>query len=84
MQGENGDASVDNGLIGTVWDGESGMNGGGGSNIHTLASVRGMASENLLCSLREPILALLDDDLEGQDGGRGGWLGGRGYMYNYS
>ena len=72
MQGENGDASVDNGLIGTVWEGESGMNGGGGSNIHTLASVRGMAGENLLCSLREPILALLDDDLEGQDEGRGG------------
>ena len=72
MQGKNGDASVDNGLVGTVWEGESGMNGGGGSNIHTLTSVRGMAGENLLCSPREPILALCDDDLEGQDWGRGG------------
>ena len=48
MQGKNGDANVESGLVDPVREGESGMNGESSINIYTLVGVKWMAGERLL------------------------------------
>ena len=55
MQGRNGDTDVENGLVDTVGEGESGPNGESSINIYTVSGVRWIASEKLLCSTRSPV-----------------------------
>jgi len=40
LQGRNGDADVENGLVGTVREGESGMNEENSINIYTLSCIK--------------------------------------------
>ena len=51
----NRDADVENGLVDTVGEGESGMNEGSSSNIYTLSEMRWIAGEKLLCSTGSPV-----------------------------
>ena len=48
LQGRNGDEDVENGLVGTVQDGESGMNGENSINICTLSYEKWIAGKKLL------------------------------------
>ena len=70
LQGEDGDTDVENGLVDTVGEGESGMNEGSSINIYTLSDIRWIAGEKLH---RKSSLVLCDD-LVGWAGGRGGRL----------
>ena len=54
MQGRNGDADVENGLVDTVGEGESETNGET-INIYTLSGVRWIVGEKLLCSIGSPV-----------------------------
>ena len=51
--GKNGDADVENGLVDTVEEGESGVYGESSINIYMLSGVRWIAGE-LLCNARSP------------------------------
>ena len=53
MQGRNGDTDVENGLVDTVEEGESGVYGESSINIYMLSGVRWIAGE-LLCNARSP------------------------------
>ena len=48
MQERNGDEDVENGLEGTVEDGESGMNGESSISVSTLSYEKWIATEELL------------------------------------
>ena len=48
MQGRNGDADIENGLVDTVGEGESETNGESSTDIYTLSGVRETAGEKLL------------------------------------
>ena len=50
FQGGNGDANLENRLVDTVVEGESGTDGESSINIYTLSDVRWIAGEKLLCS----------------------------------
>ena len=54
LQGRNGDTDEENGLVHTVWEGESEMNGESGINTYTLWGVRWTAGEKPLCSAGSP------------------------------
>lgn len=54
--------------MGTVWEGDSGVNGESSIDTHTLSGVRWTAGEKLLESTGSPVC----DDLEGQEGGEEG------------
>ena len=54
LQEWNGDASIENGLVHTVWEGESGTNGESSINIYTLSCVKQMDSGKLLCNTGSP------------------------------
>ena len=49
MQGRNGDEDVENGLVDTVREGDSGTNGESSINIYTLPCVKQIACEKLVC-----------------------------------
>ena len=55
LQGMNRDADVENGLVDTVGEGESGMNEESSINIYTLSSIGWTAGEKLLCSTGSPV-----------------------------
>ena len=55
MQGKDGDRDMENGLVDTVGEGESGMNEGSSINIYTLSEIRWIAGEKLLCSTESPV-----------------------------
>ena len=55
MQGRNGDADVESGLVDTVGEGESETNGEISINIYILSGVRWIAGEKLLCSTGSPV-----------------------------
>lgn len=81
--GRNGDAGIDNGLVGTEWEGE--WDEWGKWQQHTCTIKCKMNGwENFGCVVRESPgwLSLMTwrDRMGGEEGG----LGGRGYMYNYS
>ena len=46
---------MENGLVDTVGEGESGMNEGTSINIYTLSEIRWIAGEKLLCSTESPV-----------------------------
>jgi len=48
LQGRNGDADVENGLVATVGEGERGMNAETSINICTLSCVKWIAGEKFL------------------------------------
>ena len=48
MQGRNGDADIENGLVDTMGKGESGMNGDSSINIYTLPCVKQISGEQWL------------------------------------
>ena len=50
MQRNNGDAEVENGLLDTTEEGESGTNGEGSISIYILSCTKWTASEKLLCN----------------------------------
>ena len=54
MQGRNGDAGVENGLVDTVGEEEKGTKGESSISIYTPSGVRRTAGEKLLCSRRSP------------------------------
>ena len=58
MQGRNGDTDVENRLVDTAEEGESGPNAESSINIHTLSDVRWVAGERLLSGTRSPVSAL--------------------------
>ena len=77
MQGRNGDADVENGLVDAVGEGESGMNGESSIDIYIPPCVKQTAGEKLLYNTGSPAwhsLGHLGDDLEGWDRERGGRL----------
>ena len=49
LQGNNGDTDTENRLVGTVGEGESGMNWESSMEIYTIPNVKQRASGNLLC-----------------------------------
>ena len=55
MQGGNADTDVENELVDTAGEGESGPNGKSSINIYTLSDVGWIAGEKLLCSTRRPV-----------------------------
>ena len=55
MQGRNGDADVESGLVDTVGEGESETNGEVSINLYALSGVRRIAGEKLLCSTGSPV-----------------------------
>ena len=76
MHGRTRAADVENGLVDTVGEGDSGTNGESSINIYTLPYVKQIDSlweVGILVQHREPSLALCDE-LKGWDGGRGGRL----------
>ena len=52
----NGDKNVENGLVDTVEERKSGMNGESSINIYTVSGVRWIADKKLLCSTGSPVL----------------------------
>ena len=50
MQGRNGDTNVENGLVNTVEERKSGMNGESSINIYTVSGIRWIADKKFLCS----------------------------------
>ena len=48
MQGRNGDADIENGLVDRVGEGETGTNGQSNTDIHTPPCVKQIAGEKLL------------------------------------
>ena len=81
MQGRNADTNVENGLVDTVEERESGMNGESSINIYTVSGVRWIAGKKLLCSTGSPVWGYV---MTWKDGivGRGGRLR-REEMYIY-
>lgn len=69
---EFGDTDVDNRLVGTAGEGESGKDGETSTNTCTLSAVRCISGEKLPCSRMSPVM--LCGDLEGWDTRRGGRL----------
>ena len=55
MQGRTGDADIENGLVDTVGEGESGIDGEGSVNVYTLSGIRWIAGAKLLCSTGNPV-----------------------------
>ena len=55
MQGRTGDADIENGLVDTVREGESGIDGENSINVYTLSGVRWIAGAKLLCSTGNPV-----------------------------
>ena len=55
MQGKNGYVDVENGLVDTVGEGESGTNGESSIDIYTLSCVKWMAGERLLYNTGSPV-----------------------------
>ena len=54
MQGRNGDADVENGLVDTVREGERGVNGENSTDIYTLSCVKQIAGGSLLHNTGRP------------------------------
>ena len=48
MQGRKGNAELENGLLDTVWEGQSDTNGESSVDIYTLPSVRWIGGEKVL------------------------------------
>ena len=55
MQGRNGVADVEKGLVDTAAEGDSGMNGESSINLYTLSGFRRTAAEGLLWSPQGPV-----------------------------
>ena len=55
MQGRSGDTNVENGLVDTVEERLSGLNGESSINIYTVSGVRWIADKKLLCSTGSPV-----------------------------
>ena len=76
MQGRTGDTVVENGLVDTVREGKSGMNGESSINTHTLSCVKRIADEKLLYNKGSPIWCSVmakrvgwREGMEAQEGG---------------
>ena len=73
---------IENGLVDTVGEGESGTNGESSTNIYTLSHVRRISGKKLLYSKGSPVWCsamIWRDGMGGEEGGEGG----RGGMYKY-
>ena len=55
MQGRNGEADVENGLVDTVGQGKSRRNRESSINVYTLSGLKWIAGEKLLCTTMNPI-----------------------------
>ena len=55
MQGKDGDADVENGLVDTVGERGSRMNGESSINIYTLSCVKWIVGEKLLYNTGSPV-----------------------------
>ena len=55
MKGKNGDTDVENGLVDTVGERESGMKGESSISIFTPSGIRRIAGEKLLYSTWSPV-----------------------------
>ena len=80
MQGRNGYAEVGNGLVETVREGKSEMNGVCRTNVYTRSGVRRPVRS--CCVTRGHNLAFYND-LEGRGRGEERDLGARGCLCNY-
>ena len=79
MQGRNRDADVENGLVDTEGEGESGLNWESSTDIYTLPCIKQIASGKLVYSIGSSMLC---DDLDAWDGG-GGTEVQKGGIYAY-
>ena len=82
LQGRNGDTDEENGLVHTVWEGESEMNGESGINTYTLSGVRWIAGEKSLYNSGSPVRCSMLTWRHATEAGEEG-QGGRGCMCNY-
>ena len=81
FQGRNGDADIENRLLDTVGEEESGTSRESSIDKYTLSCVKQIAGEKLLYN-RKPTQAR-DDDLEGWNRGVEEGSKGRCYVHNY-
>ena len=81
MQGRNGDADVENGLVDTVRERKSGMNGESSIRIYTVPCVTWRAGKKLLSNTGSPAWSTVMTSRGGMGEGGGGSVG-RGYVYN--
>ena len=79
MQGRNGDADVENGLVDTVGEGEDATNAESSIDIDTQSRVKWIAGEKLPCNTESPAPHC---DVGGMGGGEGGSRGTRDTYYD--